>query len=87
MGASVVSIVVLLSGRFVRLVVVAFVVAVPLAYLAANRWLEDFAFRVDLSWGIFVMAGVLALAIACLTISYQSIRAALANPVETLRYE
>ncbi len=66
---------------------VAFVVAAPLAYLLANRWLEDFAFRVDLSWGIFVMAGVLALAIACLTISYQSIRAALTNPVETLRYE
>jgi len=87
LGASVVSIVVLLSGQFVRLVVVAFVVATPLAYLSANRWLEDFAFRVDLSWGIFVMAGVLALAIACLTISYQSIRAALTNPVETLRYE
>ena len=86
-GASVVSLVVLLSGRFVRLVVMAFVVATPLAYLAANRWLEDFAFRVDVSWGIFVLAGGLALAIACLTISYQSIRAALANPAETLRYE
>lgn len=86
-GASVVNLIVLLSGRFVRLVAAAFVVATPLAYVAAQRWLEDFAFRVEISWRIFLLAGLLALLVAILTVSFQSIRAALANPVETLRHE
>ena len=59
----------------------------PLAYLAAHRWLQDFAFRIDIPWGIFLLAGLSALLIAVLTVSFQSIRAALANPVETLRHE
>ncbi len=87
LGASVGGIVLLLSKDFTRLVLIAFVVAVPVAYFAMSRWLEDFAYRIDLSWPIFLMAGSLALAIALATVSYQAIRAALADPVKALRYE
>ncbi len=87
LGASVGGIVLLLSKEFTKLVGLAFVVAAPLAYFATNRWLQDFAFQADFSWWIFVLAGLAALAIAWLTVSYQSIRAALTNPVEALRYE
>ncbi len=87
LGASVSGIVLLLSKEFTKLVALAFIVAAPLAYFATNRWLQDFAFQVAFSWWIFVIAGLAALAIAWLTVSYQSIRAALTNPVEALRYE
>ena len=87
LGASVGSIVVLLSKEFTRLVLVAFVVAGPMAYLAMNRWLQDFAYRADIPGWIFVAAGLAALVIAWLTVSYQAIRSALKNPVESLRYE
>ncbi len=87
LGASVESILVLLSKDFVKLVLWAVVLASPLAYLATQRWLEEFAYRVDVSWPIFLMAGLTALGIALLTVSYQAIRAALADPVESLRYE
>ena len=87
LGASVTSIVLLLSKEFTKLVLVAFVVAVPVAYFAMDRWLKDFAYHVEISWWIFLIAGSLALAIAWLTVSYQSIRAALTNPVKALRYE
>ena len=87
LGASVPGIIVLLSKEFTKLVVVAFVVAAPVAYLVIDRWLQGFAFRVDISWWIFLTAGLAALVIAWLTVSYQSIRAALTNPVEALRYE
>ena len=87
LGASLADIVVLLSKGFALLVLIAFVVAVPLAYFTINRWLENFAYRIEISWGIFLIAGSLSLAIALVTISYQSIRAALADPVESLRYE
>ena len=87
LGASVVSIVFLLTKVFNKLVIVAFVLACPLAYFAAKRWLQNFAYRVEVSGEIFALAGVLALAIAFLTISFQSLKAALANPVEALRYE
>ena len=65
----------------------AFVVAVPVAYLAMERWLEDFAYRIDLGVGVFALAGALALGIALLTVSYQALKAALADPVRALRYE
>ena len=65
----------------------AVVLASPLAYLATQRWLEAFAYRVEISWPIFLMVGLAALGIALLTVSYQAIRAALADPVESLRYE
>jgi putative ABC transport system permease protein len=87
MGASISHIAVLLSSDFVRLVGLAFLLAAPLAYLAAQRWLDGFAYRIDLSWPIFLMAGSLALAIALATVSYHAIRAALADPVKSLRYE
>ena len=87
LGASVGSVVVLLSKDFLKLVALAFVVAVPLAYFAMDRWLNDFAYRIEISWPIFLMAGLAALGIAMITVSYQAVRAALANPVESLRYE
>ena len=87
MGATVPQIVLLLSKEFTTLVGIAFVVAAPAAYFAMHRWLEEFAYRVDLSWPIFLIAGLAALAIAWLTVSYQSIKASVANPVESLRYE
>ena len=87
LGASVGSIVVLLSKEFTKLVGIAFVVAVPIAYFAMDRWLQDFAYRVDIPVEVFVVAGLAALGIAWLTVSYQSIKSALTNPVESLRYE
>ncbi|MDX1548190.1 MAG: FtsX-like permease family protein, partial [Rhodothermales bacterium] len=87
MGASVHGIVLLLSKEFTKLVLVAFVIAAPAAYFAQHRWLADFAYRVEISWRIFLVAGVAALGIAMLTVSYQAFRAALADPVKSLRYE
>ncbi|MGH7601115.1 MAG: FtsX-like permease family protein, partial [bacterium] len=87
LGASVSSIVGLLSKEFVKLVLIANVVAWPVAYFAMNKWLQDFAYRINLGWWVFVLAGGLALVIALLTVSTQAIKAALANPVESLRYE
>jgi len=87
LGASARSIVLLLSSDFVRLVGLAFLVSTPLAYLAMQRWLYDFAYHIDLTWPIFALAGLTALGIALLTVSYQAIRAALADPVQSLRYE
>jgi len=79
--------VLLLSKEFVLLVVVAFVLATPIAYTAMNRWLADFAYRIEISWRLFLIAGLVALLVALATVSYQAIRAALADPVESLRYE
>lgn len=87
LGATVESIVLLLSKEFARLVVVALAVATPIAYVAMQRWLDDFAYRIELSWWVFPLAGGGALAIALATVSYQSVRAALADPVRALRYE
>ncbi|MGB3588323.1 MAG: ABC transporter permease, partial [Tunicatimonas sp.] len=85
LGASVKNIVLLLSRDFTKLVVIAFVVATPLAYWAMQQWLADFAYRTEIGLGIFVLAGVAALLIAGLTVSFQSIKAALANPVDSLK--
>ncbi|MBC8110004.1 MAG: FtsX-like permease family protein, partial [Verrucomicrobia bacterium] len=87
LGASVSQIVTLLSKDFLKLVLIAFVIAVPVAWYAMHQWLQDFAYRIDISWWIFALAGVLALLIALLTVSFQAIRAALANPVKSLRTE
>ena len=80
-------IVLLLSKEFALLVVVAFALSVPFIYRAMNQWLDGFAYRIEISWGIFLAAGLAALGIAWLTVGYQSIKAAAANPVEALRYE
>jgi len=87
LGASVPGIVLLLSKDFLKLVALALVLAAPIGYLAMSRWLNDFAYRVDLGVGTFVLAGALALLIAVLTVSYQAIKAALSDPVKSLRYE
>jgi putative ABC transport system permease protein len=85
LGASVSSIVTLLSKDFLKLVLIAIVIASPLAWYAMNRWLQGFAYRVDIAWWVFVLAGSLAVGIALLTVSFQSIRTALVNPVKSLR--
>jgi len=87
LGASVSNIVVLLSKDFVKLVVVAFIIASPAAWYIMHNWLNDFAYRISLSAWIFIAAGLLALFIALATISFQAIKAALANPVKSLRTE
>ncbi len=86
-GAKVSEILTMLNKDFVKWIVIAFVVATPIAYYAMNKWLENFAYKTGLSWWIFALAGVLALGIALLTVSWQSWRAATRNPVEALRYE
>ena len=87
LGASVASITALLSMDFVKLVVISIVVALPISYYGANLWLQDFPYRIAMSWTYFAWAAVLAIAIAVLTVSYQSIRAAMLNPVKSLRTE
>jgi putative ABC transport system permease protein len=86
-GAKVSEVLTLLNKDFVKLVVIAFVVATPIAYYAMNKWLENFAYKTTLSWWIFPLAGLLALGIALLTVSWQSWMTATKNPVEALRYE
>ncbi|MGH7495968.1 MAG: ABC transporter permease [bacterium] len=87
LGASVAGVIALLSRDFFKLVLFGFLLAAPLAYFAMQRWLSDFAYRIALGPGVFLLAGALSFAIAWLTVSYQSIKAALMNPVEALRYE
>ncbi|WP_338875162.1 ABC transporter permease [Spirosoma sp. SC4-14] len=87
LGASVASIVALLSGDFLKLVLVAIGLASPVAWWAMSKWLQDFAYRIEIHWWMFALAGLLAIFIAFLTISFQSIQAATANPVKSLRSE
>jgi len=87
LGASVTSIVKMLSIDFVKLVLLAFIIAAPIAWWFMNKWLQDFAFRIDLSWWIFAVTGLIALTIALITLSFQAIKAALSNPVKSLRTE
>jgi putative ABC transport system permease protein len=87
LGASVTGIVSLLSTDFLKLVCIAFVVAVPVAWLIMNRWLQDFAYRIDIPWQAFVVAALAAISITLITVSYQAIKSALANPVKSLRSE
>lgn len=87
LGASVVGIMGLLAREFLKLVLVAIVIATPIAWYFMNQWLADFAYRIDLQWWMFVAAGAVAIVIALLTVGFQSVRAALANPVKSLRSE
>lgn len=86
-GASVGNIIVLLSGDFLKLVGWSFLIAAPLSWFFTHRWLLDFAYRIRIGWEIFLAAGLLAMLIALFTISFQAIRAAIANPVRSLRSE
>ena len=87
LGADVSTIVALLSKDFLKLVAIAAVVAFPVAWYFMNKWLQDFAYRIDVGWWIFIVAGVIALLIALVTVSFQAIKAAIANPVKSLRSE
>jgi len=87
LGASINSVVQLLTKDFLKLVGIAFLVASPIAYYLMQRWLEDFTYRIDIQWWVFVLAGGFALVITLLTVGFQSIKSALANPVKSLRTE
>jgi putative ABC transport system permease protein len=87
LGASVSTIVLLLSKDFIKLVIIAIVIATPIAWLVLHSWLQDFAYRIDISWWIFALSGLSAILIALATISFQAINAAGANPVKSLRSE
>ena len=87
LGASVAGLMRMVSMDFLKLVIFANIIAWPMAYYAMSRWLRSFAFRIDIKFGVFVLAAVIAAAIALLTVGLQAAKAALANPVESLRYE
>ena len=87
LGASAGNITFLLSNSFLKLVIVAFFIAIPLAWFVMDKWLQDFAYRIHISWWMFGLAGIMALAIALLTVSFQAIKASLTNPVKSLRTE
>jgi putative ABC transport system permease protein len=86
-GASVKNIVTTLSTDFIKLVVIALIIATPLAYTIANKWLQNFPYRITISWWLFASAGLLVTLVALITVSFQSIKAAVANPVKSLRTE
>ena len=87
LGASIGGIVKMLAKDFVKLVIIAIVIAVPLAWYTMDKWLQDFVYRIDIGWWVFLSAGLIALFIALITISFQAIKAAVANPVKALRSE
>jgi putative ABC transport system permease protein len=77
----------MLSKDFLRLVIIAVLIASPVAWIVMNKWLHDYAYRINISWLVFVVAGLISLLIALLTVSFQAIKAAIANPVKSLRTE
>ena len=87
LGASIAAIFFLLSKEFLKWLAIANLIAWPIAYYLMSKWLQDFAYRVDMGWWLFLLSGGIALLIALLTVSYQAIKAATANPIESLRYE
>jgi putative ABC transport system permease protein len=87
LGASAGTIVTMISKDFIRLVLIALVIAFPFAWWMMNKWLQSFAYRINISVWAFVLAGLLAIVIAMITVSYQAIKAAIANPVRCLRAE
>jgi putative ABC transport system permease protein len=87
LGASVLHVVALLSKDFLKLVIIALILSVPIAWYAMSEWLNDFAYRTNIDWWVFLVAGIIALFIALVTVSFQAIKAAVANPVKSLRTE
>jgi putative ABC transport system permease protein len=87
LGASVQNITLMLSGNFLKLVLFANLIAWPLAWYMVHHWLETYAYRISIQWWIFATAGIVSVLIAFCTVSYQSIKAAVANPVKSLRSE
>jgi len=87
LGATAANITALLSKDFVKLVFIAILIASPIAFWAMNKWIQNFAYRINITWWIFIAAGMIALLIAVITVSYQAVKAAIANPVKSLRTE
>ncbi|HEY2349177.1 MAG TPA: FtsX-like permease family protein [Puia sp.] len=87
LGATVTGLAALLSGEFLKLVLFSLLLAFPLAWFTMHKWLQDYAYRIDIQWWVFVAAGIAAIVIAILTVSFQAIRAAVSNPVKSLRSE
>jgi ABC-type antimicrobial peptide transport system permease subunit len=87
LGASVLNLIYLLSSGITRLVLIAIAIAIPLSWYAVNSWLAGFAYHVDVSWLVFLTASLAALGIAWLTVSYESVKAAIVNPIRSLRTE
>jgi putative ABC transport system permease protein len=87
LGANVLQVSALISKNFITLVFLAFIVAIPAAWYATGQWLQNFAYRIEMNWWVFAFASVLTVVIALLTISFQAVKAALANPVKSLRTE
>lgn len=87
LGASVANITLMLSSNFIKLVIIAFIIASPIAWWLMSKWIEDYTYRIEIKWWVFLLAGVLAILISMLTVSYQAIKAAIANPVKSLRTE
>ena len=87
LGATVPNIIGMLSKDFLKLVIIGIVIASPVAWWVMDKWLQDFAYRIEISWGIFALAAIIAIVIAFATVSFQSLRAAMANPIKSLRSE
>jgi ABC-type antimicrobial peptide transport system permease subunit len=87
LGASVSNVVGLLSKDFLKLVLIALIIAIPFGWYGMNKWLQDFAYRINIEWWVFVLAAIIVTVIALLTMSFQAIKAAVSNPVKSLRTE
>ena len=87
LGASTQNVVYILSKDFMMLVIVAFILAVPVSWWIMHSWLQDYAYRININWWVFIVAGIISVSIALITISVQAIRAAMSNPVKSLRTE
>lgn len=87
LGASVSGITALITKEFIKPVCIALLIAIPIAWWAMNTWLQDFSYRIHVQWWIFIAAGAVAIAIAILTVSFHAVKAAIANPVKSLRTE
>ena len=87
LGASVKNIALLLSKDFIKLVIIAIIIASPIAWWAVNTWLQNFAYRIAIEWWMFAIAGLFVIIIALLTVSYQAVKVAIANPAKSLRTE
>lgn len=87
LGASITNLFTLLTGNFMKLILISLAIAIPVSWLLMNKWLQDYAYRIHITWGVFALAGVTILFIALITICFQAIKAAIANPVNSLRSE
>jgi putative ABC transport system permease protein len=87
LGANVSSIVAMISGSFIKLVLVSVVIATPVAWFFMSKWLQDFAYRISIGWWVFILAGIIAVVIAFATVGFQALKAAIANPIKSLRTE